>query len=176
MPPDLRIDIPRQSSPLSKTPAPSSTVICSATMIPALPPTVAPVTRSSPLLTPLIPLHGKETSLALSLQSPAAFANSDDTVTVLQRLRSATVDQVNPHSAGRDGEYFSRMRQGSFPGASPEDPSSPAQTPSTPSGLMGRLLGKMTSKRPPGDASTSPIAGSVVPSAESNIAAQVLGL
>lgn len=189
--PDLRIDIPQ--SPTSPTPGrkakvvPSSSIILSPKIVPALPPTAALPIRSSPLLTPMIPIHAKETNLsALSPIPQSPFVDSNDVTPMPQRLRSSTMDSTLSHgnstpsaAVGKDEGYFSiRTRQPSLPGAVPQTPDDPAwngpgkaepPTPVTPGGLMGRLkyFGKISSKRPTSDPSSSPVIGAVVPASDS---------
>lgn len=101
-----------------------------------------------------------------------------------QRTRSGTIDGSTPATAaltpstGKDDYFTSRARQqpahGGVPG-SPDDfsgwsaatPKPEPQTPSTPSGLMGRLrnLGKM-GRRPVSDIPSTSTLGSATPTAE----------
>lgn len=158
----------------------SSTVISSPNMIPATHPHVIAPVRSSPLLTPLIPLHtlnGIRENANFSVlppipQSPPAQSDVTPTPGAYQRrARSGTIDGVissggaaTSVTGGAKEDYFSartRQPQSGVP-ASPDDFSGwtgpnkaePA-TPSTPSGLMGRLrnLGKI-GKRPVSDVPT----------------------
>ncbi|KAG5638120.1 hypothetical protein H0H81_001723 [Sphagnurus paluster] len=145
-------------------------VVQSPKMIPALPPMAAPL-RTSPLLTPMIPLHVKDGNLPTIPQSP--FANSHDVTPMPVRHRSAsTVDEgetfIPPTpSAANGGDYFTiRTRQPSLPGTStpfPDDISGSVAgkeaTPSTPGGgLMGRLKYFGKNKRPPSEVSSPIIA------------------
>lgn len=154
----------------SRRPSGSTTVVWSPTMIPAVSPTVSTTTRSSPLLTPLIPLHLQPreslTILPSIPQSPAAASDATVTPVFHQRARSGTLDGgVTPGLATptvKDDYFSGRTRQPSaqsvIPG-SPDDFSGwtgpkqiEPQTPSTPSGLIGRLknFGKAP-KRPVSD-------------------------
>lgn len=179
---ELHIDIPLR--PASSSPDPSkkhrnvlpSTSISSPAMISALPPTAAPP-RSSPLLTPMIPLHVQDIIFPLPSipQSPGSL-NADDVTPTPLRARSSTIDHVNTalHTSGtmRESDYFSRARLGSQSGPAPDDLIGPPQTPSTPGGIMGRLKnfgGKMTIKRPPSEFSSLPATSSTAPT-ETNVA------
>ncbi|KAH6904034.1 hypothetical protein BKA70DRAFT_1299328 [Coprinopsis sp. MPI-PUGE-AT-0042] len=146
----------------------SSTVVCSPKMIPAITPisTAAPP-RTSPLLTPMIPLHPPPDMLTPIAGSPAP--PSEGVQGSHQRTRSATFDSHlsrTPSMGQAKEDYFSiRTRQ---PSMSDETPtpgpvsaggvqgaagakSEPPSTPSTPGGLMGRLK------------SASPILGDTTP-------------
>ncbi|EAU81628.2 hypothetical protein CC1G_02644 [Coprinopsis cinerea okayama7 len=159
----------------------SSTVINSPKMIPAVAPVPATaLPRSSPLLTPMIPLHPPKEALPPITQSPLPSPANEmaPTTPFHQRTRSGTVDGsiVRTPSTGPPKEdYFSIRRQSSTAGPD-ETPTAmslptptanakiePPPTPSTPSGLMGRLksFGKM-GKRPVSD-SASPVLGAVTP-------------
>ena len=146
----------------------STTVQCAASMIPAVPPNVAPTARSSPLLAPLILLPpSKETMPILpSAQQPGSPFDITPTPAFHQRARSGTLDgaptpTATTPSLGKDDYFTSRARQQSSQGTIPTSPDDfsgwsgnkpEPQTPSTPSGLMGRLknFGKI-SKRPVSD-------------------------
>jgi WD repeat-containing protein 48 len=158
----------------------SSTVVCSPKMIPAITPisTTAPP-RTSPLLTPMIPLHPPPemlTPIAGTPVSPPETAQG-----LHKRTRSATYDShvTRTPSVGHAKEdYFSiRTRQ---PSMSDETPtpgpvsaggvhggagakSEPPSTPNTPGGIMGRLkvFGKMG--RRPASESASPNLGDITP-------------
>ncbi|KAG6833152.1 hypothetical protein H0H87_010539 [Tephrocybe sp. NHM501043] len=164
----------------------SNIVLQSPKMIPALPPTAAPPTRSSPLLASLIPLHPKEISLPVGLQTMPA----NDTPLMPRRLRSATADESEPSigpppSSGNNvSDYFTgRARQPSASGQGtaavvaspvPDDFSgwggkSESQN-SVQGGLMGRLKNFGKAKRPPSEVSSSPVIGSLVPSSELTVA------
>ncbi|KAG6916840.1 hypothetical protein DXG01_005139 [Tephrocybe rancida] len=161
----------------------SNIVVKSPKMIPALPPTAAPPTRTSPLLASLIPIHPKEISLPAVLQNPSTHTN--DTPLMSRRHRSATADDsdpfVPPPSSGNSvSDYFTaRARQPSASGqgavpATPDDFSgwggksdnhSTAQ-----GGIMGRLKNFGKNKRPTSEVSSSPVIGSLIPSSELTIA------
>ncbi|KAF9552075.1 WD40 repeat-like protein [Agrocybe pediades] len=171
----------------------SGTVICSPHMIPAVPPAVSPIVRSSPLLTPLIPLYPSRDMHTPHLppipQSPPATSETTPTPGFHQRMRSGTVDGSTTPAAplltpstGKDDYFSSRARQqgGGVPG-SPDDfsgwsnatPKPEPQTPSTPGGLMGRLrnFGKM-GRRPVSDIPSSANPGTTTPTAEVPVATQ----
>lgn len=166
----------------------NSTVISSPNMIPATHPNVIAPIRSSPLLTPLIPLHvlggmreNNNFSVLPSIpQSPPAHSDVTPTPGGHQRrARSGTIDGVTPAvlatpvAGGAKDDYFSARtrQQGGVPG-SPDDFSGwtgPSKTepatPSTPSGLMGRLrnFGKI-GKRPVSDVPS--VTNVITPTAE----------
>ncbi|KAI0094173.1 hypothetical protein BDY19DRAFT_6668 [Irpex rosettiformis] len=139
----------------------SATVISSASMVPAVAPAVTPpAVRSSPLLTPMIPLAAssvRDSVLAPIPQSPV----SADATPVPRRPNTAE----SGSNGNRTSDYFSlRTRRPSVSASSPAGPSSPddfsgwstpkpgdpaiLQTPTTPGGLMGRLkaFGKGTKR------------------------------
>lgn len=130
---DLQITVPRKTSlesPRRSPLQPSTTVVRSRNIIPAIPPTSPPPTRTSPLLTPMIPLHAKEDS----------ESNHGH-----RRLRSATLDHTDGlvgHGSGDQGS--SRTRQ---PSVFDE---SPVSSGNGTGGLMGRLrqFGRIPQKRP----------------------------
>ncbi|KAG6827093.1 hypothetical protein H0H92_013225 [Tricholoma furcatifolium] len=148
-------------------------VVQSATMLAALPPIAAPPTRTSPLLASLIPLHTKEIGLPVSLQTALPMAN--DTPIMSRRHRSGTIDEGEPFtppppSSGNSEHLGGRTRQPSASGgtASPPDDFSAwgAKSESSQGGIMGRLKNFGKTKRPPSEASSSPVIGSLVPPAE----------
>ncbi|KAJ7116031.1 hypothetical protein C8R44DRAFT_880410 [Mycena epipterygia] len=144
----------------------STTVVSSPKMLPAAPPSAPLPLRTSPLLTPMIPLYARpkdqqHLSLPAIPQSPA-LANSNDATPMpmpmqpLRRARAGTgTSTFENGNAGKGdatttADYFSvRTRQASLQGggSTPDDFSgwsgpgagAGAQTPSTPTGLMGRL-------------------------------------
>lgn len=146
----------------------STTVQRAPTMIPAVPPNVAPTARSSPLLAPLILLPQSRDTMPIltSTQQPGSPFDITPTPAFHQRARSGTLDSAltptaTTPSLGKDDYFTSRARQQSLQGAIPSSPDDfsgwtgnkpEPQTPSTPSGLMGRLksFGKIT-KRPVSD-------------------------
>ena len=166
----------------------STTVICSSHMIPAVAPKFSSTVRSSPLLTPAIPLHPniRDTlSILPSIpQSPAA--NFDTTVSTPgnhQRRPSVTTDGIVTAGLTPSKEdYFSiKARQqggvltslddfSGWAGPNKMDP----QTPSTPTGLIGRLksFGKIT-RRPLSDPPNTSLIGLVVPSNETPTQSEV---
>jgi WD repeat-containing protein 48 len=199
--PDLRIDIPQSpTSPVAarkpKTTAGNS-VVFSPKMIPALPPTATPATRSSPLMTPMIPIYAKEANILLPSIPQSPFVESNDATPMPQRVRSSTIDSILSHSnptpstaTGKDNDYFSiRTRQPSLPeavpGAVPPTPddfsawNGPGKTelptPSTPGGLMGRFkyFGKISTKKTVSDATSSSVIGTVAPATDSTSASEV---
>jgi len=152
--------------PLKMLAVNSGTVVSSLNMIPAVTPTVSPTARSSPLVTPLIPLHNtwRDAQSAFSSipQSPLPMQDTTLTPIVHQRTRSGTMDGAVAGGLSTNGlrdDYFTtRTRLQSLQNNSlgPSDdfsgwtgPSKPEpQTPITPSGIMGRLknLGKLAKK------------------------------
>ncbi|KAF5335676.1 hypothetical protein D9611_009691 [Ephemerocybe angulata] len=161
----------------------STAVIHSPKMIPAIPPVITSFPRSSPLLTPLIPLIPAKEMLPPILQSPVASPGEANPQTPSasnhQRSRSGTVDgyvtRTPSTGAGtvKDDYFTLRTRQQSLPvigfdetPATPGTPRAEPPTPSTPGGLMGRLknFGKIA-KRPVSDAA-SPTLGALTPTAE----------
>ncbi|KAF8178063.1 hypothetical protein BJ912DRAFT_670273 [Pholiota molesta] len=168
----------------SRRPSGSTTVVWSPTMVPAVSPTVSATARSSPLLTPLIPLHLQPreslTILPSIPQSPAAASDATATPGLHQRARSGTLDGgVGLATPLSKEDYFAgRTRHQSAQGALPSSPDdlsgwtgpnkTEPQTPSTPSGLIGRLknFGK-TPKRLLSDTLNSAVPAT--PSAETPI-------
>lgn len=156
----------------------SSSVINSPKMIPAVPPVITNLPRSSPLLTPLIPLHSLKEGLAPIMQSPPSSPIDIPSRSVPhhQRTRSGTADGhvSRTPSTGTGTDYFAtRARQQSLPGFGSDDipgtpgtPKAEIPTPTTPGGLMGRLksFGK-SSKRPVSD-TASPALGALAPATE----------
>ncbi|KAL1744090.1 hypothetical protein HDZ31DRAFT_39477 [Schizophyllum fasciatum] len=133
---------------------PAGLVTVAPNIVPALPPTLSPLaTRSSPLITPMIPLG------ALGAPSPG-----ESTPVPERHLRAVTSAEAIPGT--REGDYFSvrARRPSTAVGAVPMTPDETPRptdigrvpdTPTSPSGLMGRLknLGKTTKK---GNDVTSP--------------------
>ena len=130
---DLHITIPQKASlesPRRSPLQPSSTVVRSPNIIPAIPPATPPPMRTSPLLTPMIPLHAKED----------IEPNNGH-----RRLRSATLDHTESLvGQGLGDQGPSRTRQ---PSVSDE---SPVSNVNGTGGLMGRLrqFGRTPQKRP----------------------------
>ncbi|KAJ7091399.1 hypothetical protein B0H15DRAFT_835950 [Mycena belliarum] len=120
----------------------SATVVSAPAMVPAAPPAAASAPQgASPLLAPLIPLHTRpKDGLALP-QSPALGPHPNDATPM------PFVSPRRPLTGGKDKEdYFTaRARQLSMQGggAAQDDFSGwsgpGAQSPSTPTGIMGRL-------------------------------------
>jgi WD repeat-containing protein 48 len=165
----------------------STTVICSLHMIPAVAPKFSSIARSPPLLTPAIPLHPnvRDTlSILPSIpQSPAANFDVTSTPGSHQRRPSGTTDGIVTAGLTPSKEdYFSiRARQQGGALTSPDDFSGWAgpnkmdpQTPSTPSGLIGRLksFGKIT-RRPISDPPNPSLVGLVTPSDETPTQSEV---
>ncbi|KAF9035234.1 hypothetical protein BJ165DRAFT_1355739 [Panaeolus papilionaceus] len=152
----------RESSAKPRHRTTASTVICSLNMVPAISPQ-APLTSSVPLAVPLIPLPAQPDMLPMSpLDTSTSSARPKH-----QRTRSGTIDNgLSPTTPGTSpSEYFTgRTRQPSLSTATPADENSgwsgskaaEPPTPSTPSGLMGKLrnIGKF-GRRPPSDTTTS---------------------
>jgi WD repeat-containing protein 48 len=148
--------------------AKASTVVSSSNMVPAVAPIVSPTARSSPLLTPLIPLH-------FAWKNPSAFSSipqspmpMDITPTPISAANQRSHDSaLTSNTPSPMDDYFgARTRLQSLQSSSnliPTDDFSgwsgpnkqELQTPSTPSGIMGRLknFGKLT-KKPANDALT----------------------
>ncbi|KAI0820850.1 hypothetical protein BC628DRAFT_1422525 [Trametes gibbosa] len=143
----------------SSTPR-SGTIILAANMLPAVSPSISPGIRSSPLMTPMIPLHGNIRDSALS-PIPQSPSTADATPmprgsTNTQRAETVTTPPSSFPPAGND--YFSiRTRRGSvstsggaptpdeFSGWGSKVPlvpdSSAMPSPSTPT--MGSIMGRL---------------------------------
>ena len=142
----------------------SCTVVSSSNMIPAVAPIVSPNARSSPLLTPLIPLHypWKDSPSVLFPipQSPKPLNITPTPISVAnQRTHEGPASSAPSPNVLKDDYFMARTRLQSMQGNPPDDFSGwsgPSKqeppTPSTPSGIMGRLknFGKLT-KKPPND-------------------------
>ena len=153
----------RSGSDTSRSQSPSTMVVSSPMMIPAVPPLVTGTKVSSPLLTPMIPLHGvsKDSTLPTIPQSPQILPGSSDMTPM--PLKSHTPAPGTPREGS---DYFNhRLRSGSLSATTPgEDLKTPSQdvvSGGSGSGLMGRLrnFGKSSSRRVPTDAlgSNTPI-------------------
>ncbi|KAJ7155376.1 hypothetical protein C8R43DRAFT_1234971 [Mycena crocata] len=137
--------------------ATNSTVVCSSKMVPAVSPAVSSAPQgTSPLLTPMIPLYvrPKEHIAMPSIPQSPAVGNNDATP-MPQPQRRVRTGTLESGAGGKDRDstdYFNmRTRQVSMQGgvapSAPDDFSgwggpgtgTGAQTPSTPTGLMGRL-------------------------------------
>lgn len=139
----------------------SCTVVSSSNMIPAVAPIVSPTARSSPLLTPLIPLHYPWRDTPSALPSiPQSPIHPDITPTPIslanQRTHDASTTGLPTPNVLKDDYFGARPRLQSMQTTIPSDDFSgwsgpkqePPPTPSTPSGIMGRLknFGKLTKK------------------------------
>ncbi|KAI0919919.1 hypothetical protein AcV5_001861 [Taiwanofungus camphoratus] len=151
-------DASRQSSTVMHGPK-SASIVVSPHMLPAISPTELSAPRTSPLMTPLIPL---QIGARDSILSPIPQSPSDTTPMPRSPQRSHTLDGA---AGSSPSDYFSmRPRRGSIStagsasapddfsawGGKPTDPSG-LQTPTTPTtgGLMGRLraFGKSTKRQ-----------------------------
>jgi WD repeat-containing protein 48 len=158
----------RSSSDTSRSYSPSTMVVSSPFMVPAVLPLTAGTTGASPLLAPMILLHGASKDLTLSPipQSPQIHPVSGEMTPMPSKLHHTPA----PGTPREGSDYFShRLRSGSISVATPgDDLKTPSQDtiPGGPgSGLMGRLrnLGKSSSRRVPSDilgSSTSTATGS----------------
>jgi WD repeat-containing protein 48 len=138
----------------------SCTVVSSSNMIPAVAPNVSPTARSSPLLTPLIPLHypwrDAPSGFSSIPQSPMPLDITPTSTSVAnQRTHDGPASSVPTPNVPKDDYFVARTRLQSMQGIPSDDfsgwsgpirPEPP--TPSTPSGIMGRLknFGKLTKK------------------------------
>ncbi|KIM37415.1 hypothetical protein M413DRAFT_274108 [Hebeloma cylindrosporum] len=158
----------------------STTVFCSSHMVPAIAPKFSSIARASPLLAPSIPLHQNIREILSILpsipQSPATNLDAAFTLNNHQRKPSVTTDPIVTAGLTPSKEdYFSiKGRQQGGALSSPDDFSGWAgpsktdpQTPSTPSGLIGRLknFGKIT-RRPISDPPNTSLVGLVAASNE----------
>lgn len=161
---------------------PSTTVIASSHMIPAVSPSISS-TCSSPLLSPLIPLHpiAQESGIAPSISQSSSLAGNDDAtptprILLHQRLRSTTIDGSTPtgSSTPKEMDYFSVRRQISsqtsdeLSGWAAQRSEPVSQSPSTPGGFIGLFKNLGKSKRPVSDVgpATTPIHGVVAATTE----------
>jgi len=155
----------RSSSDTSKkSHSPSAIVVASPSMVPAVPPLTTGTKGTSPLLAPMIPLHGvsKDSTLPTISQHPG----SSDVTPVPSKSQHTPA----PGTPREGSDYFShRLRSGSTSVTTPgDDLKTPPQDPvsgGSGSGLMGRLrnFGKTSSRRAHSDilgSSTSTTAGS----------------
>ena len=152
----------RSSSDTPKGHSPSTMVISSPSLVPAVPPLIMGTKAASPLLAPMISLHGgsKDSTLPQmhSIPSDVAAASSKPQHTPA------------PGTPREGSDYFNhRLRSGSISVTTPGDdlktPSQDTISGGSGSGLMGRLrnLGKGSSRRVPSDilgSSTSTTTGS----------------
>jgi WD repeat-containing protein 48 len=153
----------------------SSTVISSPKMLPAVTPIVTMTARSSPLLTPMIPLNLKD-SLPAIPQSP------NDATPMPRRTRSGTWDSAMTPTTTKDVDYFSVPRRPSIPNPPTPDEfsgwSGPGKspelgTPITPSGFMGRIVKNFKGKKSTNDTPVTPTAGQVSTIPEASAASEV---
>ena len=154
------LDPNRLPSSRDALPVNSFTIVSSSNMIPAVAPIVSPTARSSPLLTPLIPLHHpwRDPPSAFSSipQSPVAQDITPTPISVAnQRTHDGPATSLPSPNVLRDDYFGGRTRLQSIQGIPSDDFSGwsgPVRqeppTPSTPSGIMGRLknFGKLTKK------------------------------
>ena len=160
----------RSSSHTPKGRSPSAMVISSPLLVPAVPPLITGTKVASPLLAPMIPLHGASKDPTL----PQVHSGPSDAMAV--SLKSQPTPAPGTPREGSD--YFShRLRSGSISVTTPGDdlktPSQDTISGGSGSGLMGRLrnFGKGSSRRVPSDvlgSSTSIVAGSEL-AKESNV-------
>ena len=160
----------RSSSDTPKGRSPSTMVISSPLLVPAVPPLITGTKVASPLLAPMIPLHGASKDPTL----PQIHSGPNDTAAASLKLQHTPA----PGTPREASDYFShRMRSGSIsittPGDDLKTPSQDTISGGSGSGLMGRLrnFGKGSSRRVPGDAlgsSTSIAVGSEL-TKESNV-------
>ncbi|KAF5357720.1 hypothetical protein D9758_007423 [Tetrapyrgos nigripes] len=157
----------------------SSVVISSPKMLPAVAPAVAMSSRSSPLLTPMIPLNIKDVLPAIP-QSP------NDATPMPGRMRSGTWDSSITPTTNKDIDYFSVARRPSVPSPPTPDefsgwsgpgigksPDSGQQTPITPSGIMGRIVKNFKgTKKSANDTPVTPAAGQVSTIPEASTASE----
>ncbi|THU80037.1 WD40 repeat-like protein [Dendrothele bispora CBS 962.96] len=141
---------------------PSSLVISSHKMLPAVAPAVVSSARSSPLLTPMIPLHMKD--------GLPAIPQSPNDATPMPRARSGTLDSATTPAppSSKDLDYFSVPRRPSIQNPPTPDefsgwsgPGKSPETPMTPSGLMGRIVKNFKGKKSATDTPSTPAAGQV---------------
>jgi len=159
----------RSSSDTSrKYHSPSTMVVSSPSMVPAVLPLIADSKGPSPLLTPMIPLHGapKDLTPSTTPQSPQIHPGSSDMTPMPPKLQHTPA----PGTPREGSDYFNhRLRSGSIsittPGDDLKTPSQDTISGGPGSGLMGRLrnLGKSSSRKAPSDilgSSTSIAVGS----------------
>ncbi|KAH8105298.1 WD40 repeat-like protein [Cristinia sonorae] len=171
----------RSSSDVSRTtiPAPrSASIVTSPNIIPAVTPSVNRSTKSSPLLTPMIPISLVQRDSLLS-PIPQSPGSTDATPLARPHRAYATEGSASTAAGGKDGDYFSlRSRQpASTSGTTPDDFSGwggpnakptpaaetptaaqPTPTPSTPgTSFMNRfkVFGSKSGKRNANDVGTS---------------------
>jgi WD repeat-containing protein 48 len=172
----------RSSSDTSRKSHSSSTmVVSSPSMIPAVPPLIAGAKGASPLLAPMIPLHGVLTDSTLSTipQSPQIHSGSNVTTPMPSKLQNTPA----PGTPREGSDYFNhRFRSGSVSATTPGDdsktPSQDTISGGSGSGLIGRLrnLGKSSSRRAPSDIliSSTTIAAGSEPTKDSGVEVSLL--
>ena len=155
----------RSSSDTSrKSHSPSAMVVFSPSMVPTVPPPITGTKGTSPLLAPMIPLHGvpRDSALPTIPQSPQTHPSSSDMTPMPLKPQNTPA----PGTPRESSDYFShRFRSGSTsvttPGEDLKTPSQDVISGGSGSGLMGRLrnFGKSSSRRVPGDilGSSTPI-------------------
>ena len=166
----------RSNSDTPKGRSPSTMVISSPSLVPAVPPLITGTKVASPLLAPMIPLHGasRDPTLAQMHSGPS------DVMAVSSKSQHTPA----PGTPREGSDYFShRLRSGSTSATTPGDdlktPSQDTISGGSGSGLMGRLrnFGKGSSRRVPSDvlgSSTSIAAGSEL-TKEFNVEVSFLG-
>ncbi|KAJ4483357.1 hypothetical protein J3R30DRAFT_1767713 [Lentinula aciculospora] len=171
---DTSHDLPKRSARTS------TAVISSSKMLQAVAPTISGSTRSSPLLTPMIPLNiPKENALPLSAIPQLPTIHSNDVTPMPRRHRSGTMDSLLQSATGapKEGDYFSvPTRRPSITASTPDEFSAwngssksegGLQTPMTPSGgLMGRLKNFGKNKKSAADSVNTPSVGNDIPAVE----------
>jgi len=141
-------------------PSSSTTLVCSPTMKRTVVPVSPVVVRSSPLITPLIPLHPHLANITVMPSIPQSPPPGH------HRTRSTGTTDGNLPTEAKDDYFSARLRQGGAP-ASPEDSRTEPVTPNTPSGIMGRLRNFGRTKRPISDTpSTTPTVAAETPALE----------
>ncbi|KAJ3840110.1 hypothetical protein EV361DRAFT_944237 [Lentinula raphanica] len=171
---DALHDPPKRSSRTN------ASVISSPRMLQAVAPAISGSARSSPLLTPMIPLNiPKENALPLSAIPQLPTIHSNDATPMPRRQRSGTMESLLQSATGtpKDGDYFSvPTRRPSITASTPDDftawngsykTESGLQTPMTPSGgLMGRLKNFGKNKKTNADNVNTVNAGNETPTLE----------
>lgn len=178
------IDRRRSSSDTSRRDhSPPTMVVSSPSMVPAIPPLIKGTKGISPLLTPMIPLHGVSRDLTLPAipQSPQTHPSSSEMTPMPSKPQSTPA----PGTSRESSDYFShRLHSGTISATTPGDdlktPSQDANSGGPGGGLMGRLrnFGKSSSRRVPSDilgSSTSTAAGSE-PTRESSAEVSSIGV
>ena len=163
--------------------SPSTMVVSSPSMVPAVLPLITGAKGASPLLAPMIPLHGVSRDLALPIipQSPQTHPSSSDITPMPSKLQHTPA----PGTPRESSDYFShRLRPGSVSATTPGDdlktPSQDTISGGSGSGLMGRLrnLGKSSSRRVHNDVlgSSTPTTAGSEPTKESGAEVSSIGV